>query len=278
MEHDTSGAICGGEAEVLVDADPSRHQKALEELVKALSEKKDGFLLTGVTRKHEGGRTIVRYWIKGEHPQDLPALFEPEFKNVIRDHLQQAMKDGYTEIDLHATPNQQFELAFLEYIHPRPRLVIAGAGHIGKALAHIGSLLNFEVTVSDDRPEFANRDNIPDADHLVVGPPGQVLKKLQPGTGTYIVIATRGHHQDGEALRACIGSGADYIGMMGSRHKVQTMKNQFLEEGWATPEQWSDLHAPVGLDIGSKTVQEIAISIAAQLVEVLNRKNRPHAK
>jgi xanthine dehydrogenase accessory factor len=272
------GAICGGEAEVLVDANPSLHRTALEQMEKTLSGRKDGFLLTGVSRKHEGGRKIERYWITGENPEDLPAGMDPEFKNLIMAHLKQALKEEFTEIDLHAIPHHQFEMAYLEYIHPRPELVIAGGGHIGKALAHIGSLLDFEVTVVDDRPEFANSEHIPEADHLVVAPPGPAFKELKTGPDTYIVIATRGHNQDGEALRACIGSGAAYIGMMGSRHKVQIMKNQFLDEGWATPEQWSAIHAPVGLDIGSKTVPEIAISIAAQMVEVYNRNKKSYAK
>jgi xanthine dehydrogenase accessory factor len=274
----TFGAICGGEAEVLVDADPSLHRAALEEIEKALSDRNDGFLLTGVSRKHERGRTIKRCWIKSEDPLDLPAEMEPEFRSLILDHLKRARKDGFVEIDMHTIPHHQVEMAYLEYIRPRPYLVIVGGGHIGKALAHYGSLLDFEVTVVDDRPEFANPDYITDADHLVEAPSGEAFKEIKTGPDTYIVIATRGHIHDGEALRACIGSGAAYIGMMGSRHKVQIMKNQFLEEGWATPEQWSAIHAPVGLDIGSKTVQEIAISIAAQLVEVCNRKNRSNAK
>jgi xanthine dehydrogenase accessory factor len=277
-EQYTVGSICGGEAEVLVDADPSIHRATLEEIEKTLSKRKDGFLLTRVSRKHERGRTIKRNWIKSENPENLPEDLEQGFKNLILDHLTKALKVGYAEINLHTIPDHEVEMAFLEYICPRPQLVIAGGGHIGKALAHFGSLLDFEVTVVDDRPEFANSDYIPDADHFVVAPSGPAFKELKTGPDTYIVIATRGHNHDGEALRACIGSGADYIGMMGSRHKVQVMRNQFLEEGWATPEQWSSIHAPVGLDIGSKTVQEIAISIAAQLVEVYNRKKKSHAK
>jgi xanthine dehydrogenase accessory factor len=101
---------------------------------------------------------------------------------------------------------------------------------------------------------------------------GSALQEMEIGPDTYIVIVTRGHTHDGEALRACINSNAAYIGMIGSKHKVETIKNQFLEEGWATLDQWSAIYAPIGLDIGSKTVQEIAISIAAQLIEVRNQK------
>lgn len=273
-----AGAICGGEAEVLVDADPSIHLAALEEMENTLSRRQDGFLLTGVSQKHDQGRTIRRYWINRTGPEDLPAGLEPAFKKLIRDHLKQALRYRYTEIDLKANPLHQVEMAFLEHIKPMPHLVIAGGGHIGKALAHLGMLLEFEVTVMDDRSEFASSDHIPDADHLVVKEIGEALNELKPDADTFIVIVTRGHTHDGKALRACIGSDAAFIGMIGSTHKVGIMKNQFLDKGWATPEQWSAIHTPIGLPIGSKTVQEIAISIAAQLVEVRNRKEESHGK
>jgi xanthine dehydrogenase accessory factor len=95
--------------------------------------------------------------------------------------------------------------------------------------------------------------------------------------GSYIVIVTRGHRQDAEALKPCFGSGAAYIGMIGSAAKVATMKQKFISEGWATEEQWDQVHTPIGLAIGSKSVQEIAVSIAAQLVQVRNSKIKNYA-
>ena len=82
------------------------------------------------------------------------------------------------------------------------------------------------------------------------------------------MIVTRGHRHDGQALRGCLGSRAAYIGMIGSKRKIELMRQQFLKEGWATEEQWSRIYAPIGIDIGSQTVEEIAVSIAAQLVHV----------
>lgn len=165
-------------------------------------------------------------------------------------------------------------MVFLEPLKPLPHLVIVGGGHIGKALAHIGRLLDFEITVIDDRPEFANGDNIPDADHFILDEIGKSVNRLKKGPETYIVLVTRGHHHDAEALKPCFGSEASYVGMIGSSHKVGVMKKSFLTDGFATPEQWSKIHTPIGLPIGSKTVQEIAISIAAQLVSIrdMNRK------
>ncbi len=272
------GSICGGEAGVLVDADPSLHLAALESLEHALSIHADGFLLTVVSQKYDQGRSIRRYWINSARPEDLPAGMDQAFKVKVESHLKQAILKGFTNIDLQGLPAHQVKMAFLEHIKPMPHLLIAGGGHIGKALAHLGTLLEFEVSVVDDRPEYASREQIPDADHLVVKEIGKALNELEPGSDTYIVLVTRGHTHDGEALRACIRSEAAFIGMIGSRHKVGVMKKQFLQEGWATPEQWSAIHTPIGLSIGSTTVQEIAISIAAQLVEVRSRKKETYGE
>ena len=133
-------------------------------------------------------------------------------------------------------------------------------------------MLDFEITVIDDRPEFANPENIPFANHIVVDDIGKAISRIDKSRDTFIVIVTRGHKDDGDALRACIDSDAAYIGMIGSKSKVALKRMEFIEKGWATPEQWDKIHAPVGVDIRSKTVEEIAVSIAAQLIQVKNNK------
>jgi xanthine dehydrogenase accessory factor len=135
-------------------------------------------------------------------------------------------------------------------------------------LAHLGQLLDFEVTVVDDRPDFANSKNIPDADYLVVEEIGKAMQRLKKSQDTYIVIVTRGHKDDAEALKPCISSGAAYVGMIGSKSKIARMKAEFIKKRWATEDQWNEVYAPVGLDIKSKSVEEIAVSIAAQLIMV----------
>lgn len=275
-EEGTDGAICGGEAEVLVDANPMAHLAVFEKLEGSMAQRKAGYLLTAVGPKNEGGRSLRRYWIMGSSPEELPHDLSIDFKKLIKGHLKYAERYGFVDIDLSNVP-QEWDTAYLEYIQPRPHLVIAGGGHIGRSLAHLGSLLAFEVSIVDDRPEFANRSHIPDADHFVLKDIGLAMEEIQAGPDTYIVIVTRGHTHDGAALKACIGSKAAYIGMIGSLHKIGIMKKQFIEKQWATPEQWAAIYAPIGLDIGSKTVEEIAISIAAQLVEVRNSEILAHA-
>jgi len=272
------GAICGGEAEVLVDASPSSYLETMEAMEAAISERHEGYLLTVVSKKHEQGRTIARYWIKGLTDEKLPSELNPALIDAIPAHLKQAIRYGFVEVEFHPTGTGVSDMAFLEHIKPKPQLVIAGGGHVGKALAHLGNLLEFEVTVIDDRQEYVNTQNIPDADHLVPEEIGSALEKIGKGPDTYIVVVTRGHNHDSEALKSCIGSDAAYIGMIGSAHKVEVMKHKFLENSWATPEQWAAVHTPIGIAIGSKTVQEIAISIAAQLVEIRSKKIAAYAK
>jgi len=270
------GAICGGEAYVLVDANPANHIRALTAMEKSLNQRKRGFLLTVVYKKQEPGRSINRYWIEGDAEKNIAAELDSSVKDAVPGHLKQAVRYGFTEVALSSAGNGPTEMAYLEHMKPMPSLVIAGAGHVGRALAHIGALLEFEVTAVDDREEYANLVNIPDAHHLVVEEVGAAMDGLEKGPDTYIVIVTRGHQHDAEALKPCIGSDAAYIGMIGSSNKVAVMKKLFLENHWATPDQWSAVHTPIGIAIGSKTVEEIAISIAAQLVEVRSRKIISH--
>ena len=272
------GAICGGEAYVLLDAHPARHLKTWTAMEESLLKSQRGFLLTVFSRDQDLDKSIDRYWVEEGADPNLLAELDPLLRNVLQDQLKNAIRYGFFEMEIQSIPGSNMDLAYLEHVKPKPRLIIAGAGHVGRALAHMGALLEFEVTVVDDRREYANRHNIPDAGHLVVQEIGSAMKEIKKDPDTYIVIVTRGHQQDAEALKPCIGSSADYIGMIGSAHKVAIMKEQFLENKWATPEQWSVLHTPIGIPIGSKTVEEIAISIAAQLVEVRSRKTAAHAR
>jgi xanthine dehydrogenase accessory factor len=180
---------------------------------------------------------------------------------------------GYRHLDVTIPGEQQGAKVFLEPVFPPQKLIIAGAGHVGKAVSHQGRLLGFEVTVIDDRPEFANKENLPDADKIIVHDIGLAMNELPKDKDTYVVIVTRGHSHDAEALRACIGSKAGYVGMMGSRAKVAKIHEDFIKNGWATQEQWEKVCTPIGIEIESVTVEEIAVSIAAQLIICRGKTN-----
>jgi xanthine dehydrogenase accessory factor len=261
-------AICGGQISILIDARPQNHIKVFNQMNESLANRTPGVLITQVDTGTNKQVLIRRYWLteydKTSIPEQLMQKIEPEVHSL----LAKQASEAYRELEYKIPDQQSSVLCFLETVFPPCQLIIAGAGHIGKALAHLGQLLDFEVTVVDDRPDFANSKNIPDADYLVVEEIGKAMQRLKKSQDTYIVIVTRGHKDDAEALKPCISSGAAYVGMIGSKSKIARMKAEFIKKRWATEDQWNEVYAPVGLDIKSKSVEEIAVSIAAQLILV----------
>ena len=268
---DGEDALCGGRIEVLIDPDLVKHRKIFSEVQRCIGERIPGILISKLKKESKGNIVVERYW-KTKLSSDysdvfisgLPLDFDPGTV------FSEAGKKDFRTLKLPAEYSDKGLKLFLEPVFPLPNLVIAGAGHIGKALSLLGNMLDFDVTVIDDRPEYANKDNLPHASRIITDNIARSVAELEKGTDTFIVIVTRGHRDDGGALRACIDSDAAYIGMIGSRTKIELMKREFLEKGYATEAQWKRIYAPVGLDIGSKTVEEIAVSIAAQLIKIRN--------
>ncbi|MBN1222883.1 MAG: XdhC family protein [Candidatus Aminicenantes bacterium] len=265
-------AICGGEAVVLIDTETEKHKDTFLSLEESLKSRIPGVLSTFIQPLAGEQVSIARHWtertqIYGEHAERLGPLYQDELQKCMSTGKPKLLKSLRIKTGEAGISN----LLFLEPLSPPSHLVIAGAGHIGRALAHLGSLLDFEVTVIDDRSEFANADNLPEADRIIVGDIGKTIRNLPISQDTYVVIVTRGHSRDADALKGCIDSDAAYIGMIGSAHKTKLMHDNFLKEGLATPPLWDRIHAPIGIAIQSKTVQEIAVSIAAELVLVRNQ-------
>ena len=164
--------------------------------------------------------------------------------------------------------------AYVDQIEPAPRLVIAGAGHVGQSLAEIAATLGFEVAVIDDRADCASAERFPRASQCIVGQIEQELRRYPIDPRTYVVVVTRGHRHDGKALAAVLDSPAKYVGLIGSKRKVMTIFADLVAQG-ADANALCRVHAPVGLEIGAVTVPEIALSIAAELVAV--RRGRDDA-
>ncbi|MHB0876634.1 MAG: XdhC family protein [Anaerolineae bacterium] len=166
-------------------------------------------------------------------------------------------------------PGAEIEV-FVEAILPPPALLIVGAGHIAQPLAQLGKVAGFRVTVLDDRAEFASRERFPGADRIVAGAYGVELARLPVTPNTYVVLVTRGHVQDEEALRQVITAGAGYLGMIGSSRRVSGVLHRMAEMG--VPQEAIDrVYSPIGLDIGAETPEEIAVSIMAEIVNVRRR-------
>ena len=265
-------AICGGQISVLIDANLQNCLSVFEQLGRSINSRVPGVLLTMVTGLSEDEVLINRYWMTNSFKPPIPEEFLVKIEPVVSEIILYGDPSDYRELELSIPDEEPSSLFFLEPVFPQEQLVIAGAGHIGKTLAHLADMIDFEVTVIDDRPEYANSDNIPDADHIIVNDIGDYMKDLKKNSDTYVVIVTRGHKDDADALRPCIGSDLAYTGMIGSVNKIASMRVNFIKNGWATAKQWDMVHTPVGLDIRSRTVEEIAISIAAELVLVRNCK------
>ncbi|MCX7794537.1 MAG: XdhC/CoxI family protein [Thermodesulfovibrionales bacterium] len=158
-------------------------------------------------------------------------------------------------------------LVYIEPIIPEPSLIILGAGHVGKALSKIAKFSGFSVTVVDDRQEHANRENFPDADRIIINDFETIFKKYPVSKSDFIVIATRGHNHDLEALKSALETEARYIGLLGSRRKKALLFKALADQGFSQ-EDINRVITPVGLEIGSVTPEEIAISIIAQIIQI----------
>jgi xanthine dehydrogenase accessory factor len=161
---------------------------------------------------------------------------------------------------------------FIEPLEAPPALYVFGAGHVGYYLARVASDAGFEVHVVDDRAAFANRERFPFAASVVVEDIPTWLAAQSFSPAAYAVIVTRGHRHDLDALEQLAARDLRYLGLIGSRAKVARLYDQLLMDGRATLEQLSRVHAPIGLDIGAITPQEIAVSIAAELVAIRRGK------
>jgi len=166
---------------------------------------------------------------------------------------------------------------FVEPILPTASLYIFGAGHVSASLCRVAKLAGFDVTVADDRETYANRERFPDANQVIAEDFERVMAKLTPNESSYIVIVTRGHRNDMRLLRWAVQTPARYIGMIGSKRKTVTIFRELTEEGIA-PGLFQRVHAPVGLDIGAVTPEEIAVAITAELIAERRRVERdlPH--
>ena len=158
---------------------------------------------------------------------------------------------------------------YLEPIIPESTLYIFGAGHVGKALSGIARKVGFLVAVVDDREDYANIERFPQANVFYVDNWEKVLDRIEVNDNSYLFISTREHHFDELCLRFALRSSAKYIGMLGSRKKIRLLKKHLEKQGM---DGFHRVSVPVGLDIGAETPEEIAISIAAELVAA--RKNR----
>lgn len=154
---------------------------------------------------------------------------------------------------------------FIEPVLPPALLYMFGGGHVAINLYKVACNAGFEVTVIDDRDAYANRERFPEAKEIIADDFDKAMTRLSPTDSAYIVILTRGHRDDMRVLRWAVQTPARYIGMIGSKRKTIAIFRELIAEG--IPEQlFKRVHAPIGLDIGAVTPEEIAVAITAELI------------
>ncbi len=260
------GLICGGRMSILADPlmkSSERHQRLREYYGRFHAVVESGAGCTeAVTVSPEVGSVGGRYLFDA-HGQALDQLADVPVPAAVREGL----------IPLERRPKawHQHGVAYLPFL-PRVTLLIVGGGHVGQAVAKLAADLDFESWVLDDREAFANKQRFPTSCRHIVGDIGQELRTLVPAltSSIYALIVTRGHAHDEEALYHLAISKAGYIGMIGSKRKIKLIYDDLLARGIPL-EALQKVHAPLGFDIGSQTVPEIAVSILAELIAVRNR-------
>ncbi len=242
------------------------------ELLAAIDDKRM-FVLATVVRADSGAASpMASKLLVDEDEKVTGTLGDGELDTrVVRDALT-AMQERKSRVASYRSGNGASAEAgavdvFLEVVEPQPTMLIIGAGHIAVPLARMAKMLAFEVVVLDDREKFANRERFPEADQVIAADFGPALANMKITRGTYIVIITRGHQYDEESLIEVADSPAPYIGMIGSRRRVQAVRHNLENMGF-DPAKVDHVRAPIGLEVGAETPEEIAVAIMAEIVAV----------
>lgn len=255
------GLICGGRMQVLVEPLRSRADAGYyERLHSALGAGRGSC------------EAIVFDTAKSGVPAPTSYLFDDAGRLLARNpginvpglDVPPILRDNLPDLSTRPRPTALHGVSYLPNLE-RCQLLIVGGGHVGQAVGNWAVDLGFDVTVVDDRAEYVTQERFPRAERRLSGDVAATLDQLEITSDTYCLIVTRGHNHDEEALYHLVDRGARYVGMIGSRRKIKLIFDDLEAEG-VSPEALAKVYAPVGIDIGSQTVPEIAISILAELV------------
>ncbi len=262
------GLICGGRMTMLVDPIRSSGELDYYETFAGVLAEGRGCTEAVVLdeEKSGGGRPTDRF------------LFDDTGAQVAAragDDAPAGLTDSLQSLSARRRPYVAAGTSFMPQLK-RCRLLIVGAGHVGQNVARLAESVDFDVWVVDDRAEYCNPERFPGARRLMVAPIDSALSGLEIDANTFCVIVTRGHNHDEEALYHLVETPAAYVGMIGSRRKIKLIFEDLLGEG-ISRESLGRVRAPLGFEIGSQSVPEIAVSIVAELVAVRNLEEFPEA-
>ena len=256
------GLVCGGTMYFLIDPvlDPAQILPQMSNIVGAYDGSRSVGLATLLKSSQNKGNVGDKLFI-GEDGAVKGSLGDPQRDQEVVDTLRGLTEYGRVKLLV----TQDGAEVFMEGYTTPSAVIVAGGGHIGKSLAPLVKMMGLRLHVVDDRPEFANMERFPEADSVVVADYAEGLKQLDIRPNSSIIVATRGHREDDRALEAAVRSPAGYVGLVGSRRKTILIHQELLKNGIPL-ERLKAVHAPIGLDIGAKTPEEIALSIVSEIV------------
>jgi len=266
-DHLESGMLCGGSLDVLIEP-LAQENVTLLSSVKALRDAGEDCIIATFLQSNGRvrGKALLRSAMSNDGRQRYDTERLKSLLSSIPADVAEALEKFSSRLETRRVHFPDGEL-ILEPVPGWPSLCIFGGGHVSKYVSRAASMAGFRVTVVDDRKEFANPERFPEAARTVCVEFAEAFRQVSVKPSTYIVIVTRGHRSDEEILEQAVRTPAKYVGMIGSARKVMQSYRNLLERG-ASMEALSHVHAPVGLDIGAVTAEEIGISIVAELISV----------
>jgi xanthine dehydrogenase accessory factor len=273
-----SGLNCGGKVEIFIEpVVPDRMTAIFEEIARIRAEGGKGAIATVISSRIPPAMKEKSKLVLRADGTILGAIGEGGFiEDYVRQKAEEVMREDYLTIlqfEVNDEEAQRWGLepgdaldVFVEPIVAIPTLYLFGGGHVSLQIAKVAKMVGFKIVVIDDRPAFANKERFPMADDTRVEDLYTVFERLKIDDQSYIVAVTRGHQHDEPVIEQAIRTDARYIGMIGSKRKISRMWKKLIERG-ADKNRLAQVHAPIGLEIGADTPEEIAVSIVAQLIQ-----------
>jgi xanthine dehydrogenase accessory factor len=247
-----------------------------EEILSAVNGNKKAALCTVISSKGSTPRKVGAKMIVYEDSRIYGTIGGGDLEKKVIENAKNIIRTGKYSVFKHDLLNQHgmccggFVEIFIEPIMNKKRLFIFGAGHTGQALAQIASLLEFEIFLIDDRKEYLDSCELHGVNKMYLEH-SKALQALSFDDNTFIVITTYSHQIDRDILAFCLKKPFAYLGMIGSKRKINVTKDMFLNGDIGTPDDIQKVHMPIGMDISAETPQEIAVSILAEIIQIKNK-------
>ena len=260
------GLVCGGTMYFLMDPYRSEDSKLNNEILSDISKAYSGeFSLVLATIVNSKDESLIGKKLVIKDDGDIKGSISD--KNLIERITEEApvLMNFGTSIHIE---EKEIQL-FIEGITTDPAILIAGGGHVGKAIAPLAKSSGFKVWIVDDRKDFANKERFPEAEKIVNGSFNTAFDELPIRKNTFIIIATRGHNFDDIVLEKAVKTDAKYVALLGSKRKAILIYESLLRKG-ISEERLKEVRSPAGLNIGARTPNEIAVSIVAEMISFRN--------